>query len=1710
MDDKLRNKLQKATQDARGLLEHEFAEQLEGTYDILPDGTIQPKPGKHLDDRERLVRGKLVDAIEHIKAGGKKPAEAVDEYVREAAFTFLNRFVALKMLEARDLVQQCVSKGDQSSGFKEFTGLAPGMSELPDDGYRLYLECLFDELSIEVKVLFDRRDPASLLWPRRQALTDLLAILNQPELAGVWGQDETIGWVYQYFNSGEERKKMREESQAPRNSRELAVRNQFFTPRYVVEFLTDNTLGRIWYEMRQGDTRLTEECRYLVRRPDEVFLEEAESDDQKAAAQWLQGQADAEPDIQALAHTVNGYRRAGEAGEQCNAWVEQRLTKLESKESTAKLKTQELLDLLFLFCRKERFCEGTLESLQAQIDQIMAVLRDRVAAMNKEDASQEELLKQPVHIPFRAKKDPRDLKILDPACGSGHFLLYCFDLLLTVYEEAWRDEQSPKSEITGRTIREDYATIEALREAVPSLILRHNLHGIDIDSRCAQIAAFALWMRAQWAFNEFGLDRAIRPAIRKTNIVVAEPMPGEKDLLREFTAKLQPPLLGQLVEVIFDKMQLAGEAGSLLKIEEELRDAIAKAREQWVSEPKNEQMLLFADDRPKVEQLVFDLSGITDDQFWQEAESQTITALREFSESRANGAAYRRALFADDAAAGFAFIDLCRKRYDVALMNPPFGDVAIPARKLVDGQYPDAKADLYAAFFDRALQLTTLDGLVGQIASRLGLFVSSLVRWRMSVFFSEARLCFLADLGHGVLDDALVEAAAYVAGKSPATDSFWACGVLNHSDKGRALASAVNGCPQGLASVWELSALTRIPGVPIAYWLQPDFVSHLLHHPPMLSGAAEARVGLQTDDDFRFLRLAWECDPTSIPERWRYFAKGGEYSPFYDDIHLTVNWGNNAAEMRAFIEQRHSWTKRASSADMYGLPGLTYPERTTSEFSPRVLPRETVFSIAGPAILPFSEGKCFALLALAYTRLVRIMIEMYVGGGDAVHSGSAARHYKAGILNKCAVPSLENAQGEELAEIGRECARLVQGRWQHEETSRIFSGLSPNNDRSIRDWVRSRMIAYEDILVLIEGLTARSESLAFALYGLNPKHRSSVAQTYGAHTSELGAVEDTDDLDALFQMPLDRLVNLVAEQVGYSRQTTKLAYLTDRRYEAIALLKSATVDQIVQARRLAGILPEETLRENAVSWVSYLFGCAVGRWDHEYVSSQSAGAELPDLLAPLPSSPPAAARSSCGDRDRPDVLVDDRGHPNDVAQQVRNSANAVWAEAEAVWRELPGLLGCSTDGVRGWFRRSFFDTHIKRYSKSRRKAPIYWQLATQPASYSVWLYYHRFTPDTLYTALNDHVKPKLDHEQRKLDRLRTDAGPEPTRSQRSEIDQQETFVAELKTFAEEIERIAPLWNPDLNDGVIINFAPLWRLVPQHKAWQKECKACWDKLVAGDYDWAHLAMHLWPERVVPKCRTDASLAIAHGVESRFWVQENRRWRLLDEPQAEIAGQKSRRKSDTREELKRVVADFVEKEAGKSSCRDIWRQLDEGAFDHTRLALMLWPLRVIMKCETAPHLANFPEIDLPKSLTKSALSRLARKHEAAGCPDLVDEFKAAFAECDEPLAERWQCLDSGKLDDLPLALELWPDRVIDECLADVALAKKHGVEMYFWCEDPAADHWRRLESPDKEEQIELERRLAPAVKAALKSLLEAPAPAGSGKRRKRTTRRRTKAK
>jgi len=636
VDKDTRNAIERATQRARTLIENDFFAQLEGTFDVLRDGMIAPKAGSHLSPLQIFQRDKIVAAIEHKRAAGMSAPEAVGDYLRDAAFTTLNRFVALKMLEARELVQECITKGEQSAGYREFCGMAPGVALLPDaTGYRLYIESLFDELSTEIKVLFDRRDTASVLWPKRATFEQLLDVLNATDLVSVWGEDETIGWFYQFFNSAEDRRRARYDDKgkpkAPGNSRELAVRNQFFTPRYVVQFLTDNTLGRIWIAMQAGVSSLVEICAYLVR-------------DETPAAP-------------------------------------------------------------------------------------------------------------------RAKKDPRDLKILDPACGSGHFLLYCFDLLLTIYEEAWADPGAAPFSVTGRTLREEYGDIEALRRAVPRLIVEHNLYGVDIDPRAAQIAPLALWMRAQRAWSDYGVPAAERYHVRHSRIVVAEPMPGDAVLVEEFAARLDPPLLRDLFRTMVTEMRLAGELGTLIPIEAAIAAELHQAREQFV---KQRQTTGFLPGMvPVRKQGELDLSGIDDDRFFHEAEERIVEALRHFAEAAAGGASVRRRLFAGDTVQGIALIDLLRTRFDVVLMNPPFGAASLAAKKEFEKAYPRTRNDIFAAFVERGVQLLLSHGLLGAITSRTGFFLSSFQKWREEILLKEAPPVVCADLGHGVMDAAMVEAAAY-------------------------------------------------------------------------------------------------------------------------------------------------------------------------------------------------------------------------------------------------------------------------------------------------------------------------------------------------------------------------------------------------------------------------------------------------------------------------------------------------------------------------------------------------------------------------------------------------------------------------------------------------------------------------------------------------------------------------------------------------------------------------------------------------------------------------------------------------------------------------------------------------------------------------------------------------------------------------------------
>ena len=273
----------------------------------------------------------------------------------------------------------------------------------------------------------------------------------------------------------------------------------------------------------------------------------------------------------------------------------------------------------------------------------------------------------------------------------------------------------------------------------------------------------------------------------------------------------------------------------------------------------------------------------------------------------------------------------------------------------------------------------------------------------------------------------------------------------------------------------------------------------------------------------------------------------------------------------------------------------------------------------------------------------------------------------------------------------------------------------------------------------------------------------------------------------------------------------------------------------------------------------------------------------PEPFDPLPVCSPAMLTGDDGlPLDRPPagyplpfpedgILVDDPGHPRDLTAAVRAVFDTVFgASADAVWQEAAALLDPKGHDLRTWLAKDFFGHHLARHSKSRRKAPILWQLGPASARYSTWCYAHRLTRDSLFALSRDVVAPKLALEERRQTSLVQEAGPNPTAKQRAELAAQDAVVAELRALRRRGPPGRPALEPRPRRRDRARRAPLWRLVP-HKPWAKELKSRWDDLAAGKYDWAHLAMHLWPERVVPKCATDRSLAIAHGLEEVFWAE-----------------------------------------------------------------------------------------------------------------------------------------------------------------------------------------------------------------------------------------------
>jgi predicted RNA methylase len=603
MDREARRRIQQVVLACRRVLEEEW-DALLTLHGITRDGTVE------VPEYRREVHRRLLETL--AREGGDR-VEARRRYIRHAAFTFLNRLLALRVAEGHGLIKETVATrlefGGRSLRERDLADSDPNLAVRPEGLAHAALLEAFSEMRQLVPLLFHEEDPYALLLPRLPAYRRVRQELERlPE--ELWREFETLGWAYQYFNS-EEREAIRRRLRRNPRPDDIPPLNQFYTVGWIVQALVHNTIGCLWLE--------------------------------------------AHPD----------------------------------------------------------------SPLRAKLDYLV-----------------------PVRNSFRPparRLSVEKFKVLDPACGSGHFLLGAFDLLL----EMWREEHP-----------------DLPPWQIPALVLEHNLYGIDIDLRACQIAAVALYLKARTAFEQLrGEDPSARFELRRINIVCADIRYRHRDgqtqdrFLEEFR---DDPDLREIVRHILEDCVSAYEIGALLRIRRPL-EQLFQRRQMSRTSPGRLSLL------PRAEQLILSGALVPPPKRWaiEEIEDRLRAYLREAAETHDMGSL----LFGLDAERAVRLADLLTDRYDVVLMNPPYGAMPGRCKEYAREHYPRTHNDYYGAFIEQAVDLCRDGGYVGALTGRTFLFLKSFQRLREEVLREEALPEVVWDLGLYVLDEATARYAAFTLRK---------------------------------------------------------------------------------------------------------------------------------------------------------------------------------------------------------------------------------------------------------------------------------------------------------------------------------------------------------------------------------------------------------------------------------------------------------------------------------------------------------------------------------------------------------------------------------------------------------------------------------------------------------------------------------------------------------------------------------------------------------------------------------------------------------------------------------------------------------------------------------------------------------------------------------------------------------------------------------
>ena len=1104
--------------------------------------------------------------------------------------------------------------------------------------------------------------------------------------------------------------------------------------------------------------------------------------------------------------------------------------------------------------------------------------------------TQEQAASDVQYIPYRAAKDPRCLRVIDPACGSGHFLLYVFDLLIAIYEEAWKKEPEggwPVRE-NFEPLQETYSSFDDFQKNIPALIIAHNLYGIDIDPRAIQIAGLAVWLRGQRYWQEAGVKPVERPTITRSNLICAEPLIIEPEQLSAYKSKLpvgQSNLLAELLNIIAEKMALAGEMGILLKLEKDIRRALEQVEQEFKRYQKSEiQDDLFG--REHIDQklnLSFSVQGLNS-AFFEGAEKQLMNALTGFVNSGDESMAFKNKLFADDIAHSLAFVDMMKLRFDAIVMNPPFGKPSVDSEAYMESSYPDSPSDVYQAFVDRGHELLIPGGLLGCISSRAGFFLGTYENWRTRVLLQKFSPLLFADFGGGVLD-AMVETAGYVLRSNSDLEKVTLfkelvsdLGSIDLSKKGEFSLAKFRACRPGALNKYqilsELNILKENNLVDVSSkgkW----FVSNLRKIREVATEDIE-RVQYPLMQSFRLVeiedkeRLLWEGvngsqNVSKLSKPSEFSAISG--SPF-------TYWISDRFKSRFSLCDKFRSQDRVSVAGMQTGNDFRF-SRLWWEVNPlRISPPEVFmdefqgpYSVLNYKWFSFSKGG----KSSPFINDIQLVCNWHNDGYEIRrYPGSLIRnsnqYYRKGfswplralryapsalptgvIFNVRSISAFVGDNAENYITLGNSevCDSFFKARLGKAHTPEFIPGVANDlpmpSDIADAGFEKIFRNAYLDGLIPLNCLeTSRFYKSSWFGYLANSDIYSSAENYIELHQNIVSRIVDRQD--SINQKSLE-LYDLHKDDLPDS---SHVSWKVIDRFpieadDASKVRKFISQDLLSNAfGRLFDRFSDSSISIDINPFAPLPLPCVEAERTTINLSNSSLKALLHQGVAPI------SQYFDCS-----------------MAGVITDSINQLYPDSEDLLEDVLAAIGVVS--LSDYFIQptEFFDYHFSQYSGFSRVAPVYLPLSSSAGNFTVWLFYQKLSRATLFTVLNDVIEPALKAIDEQVLQVKGSNSADEAKLS--------SLLDEIRDFRDTIQEILSAgFNCDIDDGVVIAAAPLRKLF-KHSGWRDELEEKWVGLEAGDYEWSKLALNYWPERVLKKCLEDRSIAIAHYVEKELWKE-----------------------------------------------------------------------------------------------------------------------------------------------------------------------------------------------------------------------------------------------